>query len=322
VRIIAEDALNGFLPSSGTIQRFNRPDVVRTDTWIKEGTFVSPYYDSLLAKVIAHDVDRASAATKLAQALREVWIDGVADNVDLLLATVEHPAFLAGELHTGFLEEQRIAEAVADVPSPAMAAVSAVDALTPPVDGDPWQARTGWRLGRLDQPAEWSRAGRVHSAHVTADLGGDGVHVAVGGQTWLVRLLDGDTHRRRLSVGSQAATVWDYAERRVVEWAGRSYRFQRPAPLSIEETASDRGAAGGEGRLTAPMPGRVVKIAIVDGQHVSQNQPLVVLEAMKMEHVVEAPHAGVVTEVCVQVGQQVPSGARLLTIGSADDTRG
>jgi biotin carboxyl carrier protein len=70
------------------------------------------------------------------------------------------------------------------------------------------------------------------------------------------------------------------------------------------------------------MPGRVVKITVVDGQHVSQNQPLVVLEAMKMEHVVEAPHAGVVTEVCVQVGQQVPSGARLLTIGSADDTRG
>jgi 3-methylcrotonyl-CoA carboxylase alpha subunit len=86
--------------------------------------------------------------------------------------------------------------------------------------------------------------------------------------------------------------------------------------LSVEETARDRGVAGGTGRLTAPMPARVVRITVTAGQQVSQNQPLVVLEAMKMEHVVEAPHAGVVTEVCVQVGAQVASGAQLLTLQS------
>jgi 3-methylcrotonyl-CoA carboxylase alpha subunit len=92
--------------------------------------------------------------------------------------------------------------------------------------------------------------------------------------------------------------------------------LHRPPPLSVQDTARDRGARGGAGRLTAPMPGRVVKIAVVEGEQVGQNQPLVVLEAMKMEHVIEAPHAGVVTEICVQEGEQVSSGAQLLTLGS------
>src|SRR5439155_355749 len=121
VRVIAEDPLSGFLPSSGTIERFMRPHFVRIDTWVKDGTHVSPYYDSLLAKIIAHDSDRASAAQTLAQALQEVWIDGVADNVDLLLATIEHAAFLNGELHTGFLEDHRVIEDLAEVPPHVMA---------------------------------------------------------------------------------------------------------------------------------------------------------------------------------------------------------
>jgi 3-methylcrotonyl-CoA carboxylase alpha subunit len=117
-------------------------------------------------------------------------------------------------------------------------------------------------------------------------------------------------------VDGRAATVWDHGNDRVVEWAGRGYRLQRVRPLSIEATAGDRGTGGGTGRLTAPMPGRVVKIAVEAGQRVEIHQPLVVLEAMKMEHVVEAPHAGRVTEICVEVGDQVASGAQLLSIGS------
>jgi biotin carboxyl carrier protein len=84
----------------------------------------------------------------------------------------------------------------------------------------------------------------------------------------------------------------------------------------VAETARDRGAHGGAGRLTAPMPGRVVKIAVTAGQSVGQNQPLITLEAMKMEHVIEAPHPGVVAEIHVQLGAQVPSGAQLLTLGT------
>jgi 3-methylcrotonyl-CoA carboxylase alpha subunit len=320
VRVIAEDPLAGFLPSSGTIDTFDYPSFVRVDTWVKDGTRVSPYYDSLLAKVIAHDVDRSAAVSRLAQALQEVWIDGVADNVDLLLATIEHPAFQKGDLHTGFLVEHNIIQGLAEVPPPVMAAVSALDFFaTPYGEEDPWRMQTGWRLGRVDMPAAWSRAGRTQAATVSAQLGGESVQVNTSLAQLSVRSIDSEAPRSRVAVEGRVLTVWSEVwgdtDRRVVEWEGRSYRFQRPPELTVEATVGDRGARGGAGQLTAPMPARVVKIAVIEGEQVGQNQPLMVLEAMKMEHVIEAPHAGVVTEVCVQVGDQVPSGAQLLTLG-------
>jgi acetyl/propionyl-CoA carboxylase alpha subunit len=173
VRVIAEDPLAGFLPSSGIVDRFKFPSFVRVDTWVEDGTTVTPHYDSLLAKVIAHDTDRAAATRRLARALQEVWIDGVANNVDLLLATIEQPAFLEGDLHTGFLEEHRLIESVAEIPPQVMAAASALDFLTPLRDEDPWRAGPAWRIGRLDQPTEWTRSGRRHAASVSSPLGDD-----------------------------------------------------------------------------------------------------------------------------------------------------
>jgi 3-methylcrotonyl-CoA carboxylase alpha subunit len=333
-RVIAEDPLAGFLPSSGTVGRFEYPSFIRTDSWVRAGTHVSPYYDSLLAKVIAHGSNRTEAMKTLAHALQEVWIDGVADNVDLLLATVEHPAFVRGDLHTGFLDEHSIIESLADVPPPVIAAAAAADFVAPPArDQDPWRGQSAWRLGRLHQPAIWSRAHRAHSASVSADLDGDGLLVHVGpgdaaraspadanvAGVFRVRGLGGDDQRRRVGVDGIAATVWDHGTRRVVEWSGRSFRLHRSPPPTLETTAGDRGHGGSAGRLTAPMPARVVKIAVAAGEHVSHNQPLMVLEAMKMEHVVEAPHSGVVTELCVRIGDQVAGGAQLLTLGSAED---
>src|SRR5439155_20705210 len=225
-----------------------------------------------------------------------------------------------GELHTGFLEDHRVIEDLAEVPPHVMAAVSALDVLTPVGEEDPWRASTAWRIGRLDQPVEWTRSGRRHAASVSADLFADGVEVNVSGLHLKVRPLNsaGESPRRRFSVEGQAATVWDRNDQRVVEWHGRGYRLQRPPPLNVDDVVR-QSAGGAAGSLTAPMPGRIVKISVAHGDHVTQNQPLVFLEAMKMEHVVEAPHAGVVTEVCVEVGEQVRNGAQLLILGSADE---
>jgi 3-methylcrotonyl-CoA carboxylase alpha subunit len=316
-RVIAEDPLAGFLPSSGVLERFDYPSGVRVDTWVGDGSSVSPFYDSLLAKVVAYASTRAEAARRLAVALREIRIAGVRHNLDLLLATIESPAFLRGDLDTGFLAGHHLVEEVSQVPLEVVAAASALDHLQR-IRGDPWATSRGWRPGRIDQPTAWTRAGVAHRASVSGALDGPGVEVSSGGRSAAVRLVSSDHSdaRRHLLVDEQAVTVWDHADWRPVEWQGRSYRLERARALTVEETAQDSGVAGGAGRLTAPMPGRIVKVAVGEGQHVQPNQPLVVLEAMKMEHVVEAPHAGVVTNLRVREGDQVASGAQLLTLGS------
>jgi biotin carboxyl carrier protein len=158
---------------------------------------------------------------------------------------------------------------------------------------------------------------------VSSQPDGESVDVLLDDRCLRVRLLGGAAvEPHRLSVDGHAISIEQpETNRRIVEWQSRTFRLERTPAPRIEETAADRGIGGGAGRLSAPMPGRVVRVAVEAGQHVVQNQPLVVLEAMKMEHVVEAPHAGVVTDVCVQVGEQVTSGARLLTIGSTDQAQ-
>jgi 3-methylcrotonyl-CoA carboxylase alpha subunit len=320
-RLIAEDPLAGWVPSSGRVERFEVPDSVRVDTWLTDGTQVPAYYDSLLAKIIAHDATRDGAIDRLAQALAHTRVVGIKDNVDLLLATIESSGFRAGVLHTGFLDEHRVVDSLAELPPPVMAAVSALDFLLPPRTRDPWRAQTAWRLGRLDQPANWTRAGRRHTASVSGEPDRQSVGVVVGERCLSARLVGGSAlEPHRLQVDDETISVEDTGSRqRIVRWQERTFRLERTPAPSIEETAADRGIGSGAGRLSAPMPARVVRVAVQPGQRVVQNQPLVVLEAMKMEHVVEAPHAGVVSEVCVQVGEQVTSGERLLTIGSEDD---
>jgi 3-methylcrotonyl-CoA carboxylase alpha subunit len=300
VRVVAEDPLAGWVPSSGPIERcvFPPPETVRVDTWIGDGTVVSPYYDSLLAKIVARGPTRPEAIVRLAAALGQTWIDGVSDNLDVLLATLDHPAFRAGELHTGFLDEHHILERTAELPLPVLAAASVAPL---PEAADPWRSASNWRLARVDQPSAWQRAGRVHTARVSLET------VEADGVSLRAEVLGPD----RVAVGDRVVNVARDRDRMVVELDGQHYRLRRAPPPSLERANRSHGAAGD---LTAPMPARVVKINVTPGDAVSQNQPLVVLEAMKMEHVVEAPHAGVVGEVRVELGEQVPAGAPLVVL--------
>jgi 3-methylcrotonyl-CoA carboxylase alpha subunit len=319
-RVVAEDALAGWVPSSGRIEAFWFPRSIRCDTWITPGATVSPYYDSLLAKVIACGATRAGAIDRLAEALAIAELEGVEHNLDVLLSTVQHPAFEAGELHAAFLDEHAIVGDVARVPPEVLAAASALDFLVAESASDPWRGPPAWRPGRLEQPAAWMRAGRAHAARVTAELNQSGVLVTVGEATLPVRPLgSAGRAQQRLRVGNRAVDlVQQGSERLVAQFEERSYRLYKPWPLRIEDTLGDHGSAVGPGRLTAPMPGRIVKLAVHKGDHVRPNQPLVVLEAMKMEHVVEAPHAGVIHEVCVQHGQQVTAGTVLVELGDVE----
>jgi 3-methylcrotonyl-CoA carboxylase alpha subunit len=286
-RVIAEDA--DFLPSTGRLRVFAPPTALRVDSGVVEGSEVSPYYDSLLAKVIAYAPTRVEAIRALARGLAEFDIQGVQSNLDLLLATIQTPAFLAGDLHTGFLAEHAPS---GEPPSEALAAAAVV------------RATRAWRLGRLDQPVRLEPGGEVC---VTYDLrDAHSLRVRVGsGEEVVAERLD-DIRARAAGQLAHVGPSW-------VEWHGRYYRVRPAPPLDIDAFAH-AAAAAGAGGLTAPMPGRVVKVAVAPGDHVTPNQALVVLEAMKMEHIVEAPHAGVVSQVCVQPGQQVSAGALLLEL--------
>jgi biotin carboxyl carrier protein len=164
----------------------------------------------------------------------------------------------------------------------------------------------------MAQPAVWVRAGRQHAVRVSSVLGeARQVSVEVGGAHLRVRRAAGQTN---LIVDGEPVSVLPDGDVRVVDWRDCSYRLERGKPVRLEDArASSRPGESG-GSLSAPMPGRIVKIAVQPGEQVAQNQPLVVLEAMKMEHVVEAPHAGIVATINVEDGEVVSAGALLLTL--------
>jgi 3-methylcrotonyl-CoA carboxylase alpha subunit len=316
-RVIAEDA--SFLPSTGRLRVFAPPSGLRVDSGVVEGSAVSPFYDSLLAKVISHAPTRAEAIQRLASGLAEFEIVGVESNLDLLLATIQTPAFVLGELHTGFLAEHQPS---GEPPPEALAAAGVARVGPAEAHGVAGAGRSGPEpraaaspgpsggagpLGRLDQPVRLvaGSGSTQHEVFVTHDLEGTHSRVRVGEREFSAEVV-GDG---RVRLEGEIARV----DSGRVEWRGRLYRVRPAPPLSIDDFAHAASASGGGG-LTAPMPGRVVKLGVAAGERVAPNQALVVLEAMKMEHVVEAPHAGVVARVCVQAGQQVSAGQVLLEL--------
>lgn len=288
-RICAEDPSRGFLPSGGTVLSLREPqgDGVRTDSGLSEGTEVGSLYDPMLSKVIAYGPDRATALRKLRAALADTVTLGVPTNAGFLRRLLAHPAVVAGELDTGLVEREADSLVPDGVPDEVYAAAAAVrlDALRPaPVDGwtDPFSVPSGWRMGGEPAPlAHWlkvpgnepvraSGSGRVERDRVTVEL--DGVtHTFHRAGSWLGR--DGDS--------------WHVTDHDPVE-----------AALSGK-------VHGGADTLAAPMPGTVTVVKVAVGDEVDAGQSLLVVEAMKMEHVISAPHAGTVTELDVTPGSTV-----------------
>ncbi len=333
LRVVAEDAAAGFLPSTGVVTAFDLPETVRVDTGVGAGSTVSPFYDSLLAKVVAHQPDRASTIAALVDALDATRIEGVATNVDLLAAVLDEPAFRAGDLHTGFLDEHAVAARLGDVPDEAIAAAAAARSMGAPhgqpldadaatgataAGGDPWRIPVPWRSGRIDEPLRWVAGGRVRTTRTTVAPVGGSATVTIDGRGIVATRTGGDASVGwTVEIGPETALVRQaVAGRRVetVTWSGRRHRLA-PAPA-----ASDAGAAAvadSPDALTAPMPGRIVRIHVDAGTHVRANAPLVILEAMKMEHVIAASAPGRVAGVHVAVGEQVQRGQLLVDLDAS-----
>jgi propionyl-CoA carboxylase alpha chain len=325
VRLYAEDPAAGWRPHSGTLHRFEVPGVastftvplgagIRLDSGVDSGSVVSPHYDPMLAKVISVAPSRDVAARALAAALTRSKIDGVTTNRDLLVSILGHPAFLAGETDTAFFERHGLAElamplATADTVRLAALAAALADAAA---------NRAGARvLGRL--PSGWRnvvaapqrkrfRVGETEH-EVTYRLGRDGLVGHDG-----VRLVDATPAEVVLEV--------DGLLRRfdIERHQGVSYVNSPLGAVALTEVPrfADPAAQVAAGSLLAPMPGTVVRMAVALGDRVTGGQPLLWLEAMKMQHRIDAPADGVVTELGVATGDQVEVG-RVLAVVSAEE---
>ncbi len=309
-RIYAEDPANDMLPSTGTIAHWSPPEGpgVRLDAGVTTGSVVSHYYDPMLAKLIVSGSNRTAAIARLAQSLEAFTIDGVRTNLPLLLWIARDEAFARGETTTSFLV-QRLDESIfKPTPPPAEAVLLCSAALL--VDG-----RAPWRLGDVGVPLRLQHGESI--VEVLADSTGDSNRWRISGER------SGELHARRRGdvvtaefgdTAASGAVTYD-GGRFNVHLDGRSWSFEFAAPPSADAVAGGHGALEGA-HVTAPMPGKIVKIAIRDGERVGEHALLIVLEAMKMEHRIEAPAEATVKAVHVKEGQIVAAGTPLVELGS------
>jgi 3-methylcrotonyl-CoA carboxylase alpha subunit len=326
-RICAENPDANFLPATGTLQvarwpahvAFERSDELpRVDSGVREGDAISPYYDSMIAKLIVWGETRAQALSRLDAALRDTHIMGLATNVAFLRRVVGSHAFATADLDTALIEREHadLFDAPPLAPELAAAAVAAhmLAAEAALEDADPWSRRDGWRLyGAAQRRLSLEVQGKPLSVGLLR-LHDGATLLQIGEQRWPFSALALGSGRHDLQLGERrlTATVYAHSERYAVFTTTGSALVHEFDPIAH----AGEGVAEGGG-LTAPMPGKVVSFLTKVGERVERGQALAVMEAMKMEHTLSAPHDGVVEELLYAVGDQVAEGGELLRLAKA-----
>ncbi|CDX55801.1 Methylcrotonoyl-CoA carboxylase subunit alpha, mitochondrial [Mesorhizobium plurifarium] len=303
-RLYAEDAAKGFLPATGTLHHLKFPDApegaaMRIETGVRAGDAISPFYDPMIAKLVVHGKDRASALNALREMLARTEVAGSTVNTAFLAALAADADFAAGDVDTGLIGRHQ--EALTAIPAPsdetiAAAALAATDAGAPGPAADPWSTLSGYAHFH-------TLARRIRLRH-----GEENILAKVSARS------DG-RFQVALEAPHDAVNTHDLRTMpRAVRWPGHvtvfegavSYTFTVPDPLA---KADEAGAASGS--LRAPMPGLVKLVRAATGDAVIKGQPLLILEAMKMEHTIAAPHDGVIAEIAAE-GAQVSDGTVLV----------
>ena len=323
-RIYAEDPDKGFLPSTGKLLHLSPPAEnlhVRVDTGVEEGDEISPHYDPMIAKLIVWDQNRDRALARMLQALAEYRVAGVSNNISFLSRLTACPAFANADLDTGLIEREKaylfpeakatpievwqvaaLAELLREANRGAAKARRDEDPLSP------WHARDGWRLNASAKRDLIFRLGEEQQT-VNVAYRADGYTLTVNGKSVEARgeLNDRGLLRVELDGMRMDATVVAANEKRHVFFHGRAWQLSNVDPLHYS------GEGGGaEGGLLAPMPGKVISLIAKEGVAVEKGAPLLILEAMKMEHTINAPAAGTVKAFRFMVGDQVGDGDELV----------
>ncbi|MDX2728289.1 acetyl/propionyl/methylcrotonyl-CoA carboxylase subunit alpha [Streptomyces sp. PA03-2a] len=349
-RICAEDPARGFLPSGGTVLSLREPNGhgVRTDSGLSEGVEVGSLYDPMLSKVIVHGPDRDTALRRLRAALSELVILGVPTNAGFLRRLLAHPQVVAGELDTGLVEREVEGLLTDGVPEEVYAAAALLRQSSPvsasPVDApgwvDPFSVAGGWRLGgtparivrdfRLPghDPVQVSLRACPARTELTFGHVGEGAQppepqtgacgplAPLPGGRETARLVERSPHRIVLELAGVTHT-FTHAASSEGTWLGRdgnTWHVQDHDPVEASLTGAARS---GVDTLAAPMPGTVTVVKVAVGDEVVAGQSLLVVEAMKMEHVISAPHAGTVTELDVTAGSTVAMDQVLAVVAPA-----
>jgi len=326
-RICAENPDNNFLPATGTLAVYRKPShvsferanvsdasvAVRFDDGVREGDTISPFYDSMVAKLIVHGDTREQALARLDAALAQTRIVGLNTNVQFLRHVVRSESFARARLDTALIQRESGAlfnqDAVGLQAAAAAVAAHTLAAEQARQGADPFSQRDGFQShGITRRRLSLEYAGE--SVQAVLAYGRDGLTLQVG-----------EGAAAPLAFTAQADGLWvQHAERlhSTVHWQGEVAHVFTPrgaARISLLDPLAHAGEAAQEGgRLTAPMPGKVVSFAVKAGDKVKAGQPLAVMEAMKMEHTIAAPHDGTVAELLYAPGDQVAEGAELLKL--------